>query len=72
MESLKIVGTNKVILIDSSKIICDTEKVVIILNNFFVNIGNTSNIEKDKRLLVDTNSVFDPVLKVQSCKLKKH
>ena len=32
-------------------------------NKFFVNIGNTLKIDKDKRFLVETNNVFDPVLK---------
>ena len=31
--------------------------------SFFVNIGNTLKIDKDKQLLVETNDVFDPVLK---------
>ena len=28
-----------------------------------MNIGNTLKIDKDKRFLVETNNVFDPVLK---------
>ena len=32
-------------------------------NKFFVNIGNTLKIDKDKQFLVETNNVFDPVLK---------
>ena len=30
---------------------------------FFVNIGKTFKIDKDKHFLVETNDVFDPVLK---------
>ena len=61
--SNKIVGTNRVILRDGTKIISDTEKVANTSDKFFVNIRNTLNIDKDKRSLVDTNGVFDPVLK---------
>ena len=61
--SNKIVGVNRVILRDGGKIISDTEKVADTFNNFFVNIGNTLKIDKDKRFLVETNDVFDPVLK---------
>ena len=59
----KIVGTNRVILRDSGKIISDTEKVANTFNKIFVNIGNTLKIDKDKRFLVETNDVFGPVLK---------
>ena len=31
--------------------------------SFFVNIGKTLKIDKDKQFLVETNGVFDPVLK---------
>ena len=31
--------------------------------SFFVNIGKTLKIDKDKQFLVETNDVFDPVLK---------
>ena len=61
--SNKIVGTNRVILTDGGKIISDTEKVVDTFNKFFVNIGKTLKIDKDKQFLVETNDVFDPVLK---------
>ena len=60
--SNKTVGTNRVILRDDGKIIADTEKVVDTFNKFFVNIGNTLKVAKDKRFLVETNDVFDPVL----------
>ena len=40
-----------------------TEKVGDTFNKFFVNIGNTLKIDKDKGFLVETNNVFDPVLK---------
>ena len=51
------------ILTDGGKIISDTEKVVDTFNKFFVNIGKTLKIDKDKQFLVETNDVFDPVLK---------
>ena len=51
------------ILRDGSKIISDTEKVPDTFNKFFVNIGDTLNIDKDKWFLIETNGVFDPVLK---------
>ena len=50
------------ILRDDGKIIADTEKVVDTFNKFFVNIGNTLKVAKDKQFLVETNDVFDPVL----------
>ena len=43
------------LLKDGGKIISAIEKVV--------NIGNTLKIDKDKQFLVETNDVFDPVLK---------
>ena len=61
--SNKILGTNRVILRDGGKIISDTEKVADTFNTFFVNIGKTLKIDKDKQFLVETNDVFDPVLK---------
>ena len=61
--SNKILGTNRVILKDGGKIISDTEKVADTFNKFFVNIGKTLKIDKDKQFLVETNDVFDPVLK---------
>ena len=60
--SNKILGTNRVILRDGGKIISDTEKVADTFNKFFVNIGKTLKIDKDKQFLVETNDVFDPVL----------
>ena len=61
--SKKILGTNREILRDGGKIISDTEKVADTFNKFFVNIGKTLKIDKDKQFLVETNDVFDPVLK---------
>ena len=61
--SSKIVGTNRVILRDCGKIICDAGKVADTFKKFFVNIGNTLKIDKYKRFLVEANDVFDPVLK---------
>ena len=46
--SNKIVGTNRVILRDRSKIISDAEKVAYTLNTFFVNVGKILKIDKDK------------------------
>ena len=48
---------------DSVEIISNTEKVADTFNKLFVNIGNNLEIDKDKKLLVETNNVFDPVLK---------
>ena len=39
----------------------DRLKVADTLNIFFVNIGNTSKTDKDKRFLVETNNILDPV-----------
>ena len=50
------------ILKDGGKTISDTEKVADTSNKFFVNIENTSRIDKDKQFLVETNDVSDPVL----------
>ena len=61
--SNKILGTNRVILRDGSKVISDTEKVANTFNKFFVNIGKTLQTDKDKQFLVETNDVFYPVLK---------
>ena len=61
--SNKILATNRVILRDDCKIISDTEKVADTFNKFFVNIGKTLKIDKDKQFLVETKDVFDPVLK---------
>ena len=60
--SNKVLGTNRLILRDGVKIMSNTEKVADTLNRFFVNIGNTLKIVKNKQL-VETNDVFDPVLK---------
>ena len=46
---------------EGGKTISDTEKITDDI--FFVNTGNTLKIENDKRFLVETNDVFDPVLK---------
>ena len=51
------------ILRDVGKIISDKEKVTDTFNKFFMNIGKTLRIDKDKQFLVETNDVFDPVLK---------
>ena len=61
--SNKIVGTNRVILRDGSKIISDTEKVADTFDKIFENIGKTLKIDKNKQFLVVTNDVFDSVLK---------
>ena len=60
----KIVATNTVTLRYRGKIICNTEKVADTFNNLFVNIGSILKIDKDKQFLVETNDVFDAVLKV--------
>ena len=52
------------ILRDGGNIISDTEKVADAVSKFFMNIGNTLKIDKDKRFLVETNDIFDPVLEV--------
>ena len=61
--SNKILGTNRVILRDGGKIISNTETVADIFSKFVVNIGNTFKIDYDKQFIVETNDVFDPVLK---------
>ena len=48
---------------DSVEIISNTDKVADTFNKLFVNIGNNLEIDKDKQLLVETNNVFDSVLK---------
>ena len=45
------------------KIISDTEKVADTFNKFFVSIGNTLKIDKEKQFLVEKNDISDPVLK---------
>ena len=47
-SSNKILGTNRVRLRNRGKIISDTEKVVDTFNKFFVDIGKTVKIDKDK------------------------
>ena len=59
--SNKIPGTNRVILRDGCKIISDTENLADTFNKIFVNMGQ--KIDKNKQFLVETNDVFDPVLK---------
>ena len=61
--SNKILGTKRVILRDGGKIISDTEKVADTFNKLFVNTGNTLKIDEDKQFPVETNNVFDPVLR---------
>ena len=51
------------ILRDGGKVISDTERVADTFYKFFVNIGNILKIDKDKQFLVETNDIFDPVLK---------
>ena len=51
------------ILRDGGRIISSTEKVADTFNRCFVNIGNTLKIGKNKQFLVETNDIFDPVLK---------
>ena len=46
--SNKVLGTNRAILRDGDKVISDTGKVADTFNTFFVNIGNTLKIDKDK------------------------
>ena len=50
-----MVDSNRVILRDSGKSISDTGNVVDTFNKFFVNIGNTLKIDKDKQFLVVTS-----------------
>ena len=52
------------ILRDGGQNLSDTEKVADTFNKVFVNIGNALKIDKDKRFLVGTNDVSDPVLKI--------
>ena len=51
------------ILRDGGKTISDTKKFPNTFNKFFVNIGNILRIDKGERFLVETNDVFDIVLK---------
>ena len=59
----KIVGTNRVILRDSVKIIFNAEKVADTFNKFFVTIGNPFKIDKNKRFLVESNDISDLAFK---------
>ena len=59
----KIVGTNRVILRDSVKIIFNAEKVSDTFNKFFVTIGNPFKIDKNKRFLVESNDISDLAFK---------
>ena len=61
--NFKTLGTNRVILRAGDKVISDTERVADNFSKFFVNIGNTLKIDKDKQFLVEADDVFDPVLK---------
>ena len=54
------------ILTDGGKIIPDTEKVADTSSKFFVNIGNTLKIDKDKQFIIETNGLFNPVFKRNS------
>ena len=47
-----IATTNRVIFIDSRKIITDTEKVADTFKKNFMNNGNSLKIDKDKPILV--------------------
>ena len=51
------------ILRDGGKLISDTEKVADTFNKFFVSIGNTLKVDKEKQFLVERNDISDPVLK---------
>ena len=51
------------ILRDGGKLISDTEKVADTFNKFFVSIGNTLKVDKEKQFLVEKNDISDPVLK---------
>ena len=50
-------------MILKGKIISDTEKVADTFNKFFVSIGNTLKVDKEKQFLVEKNDISDPVLK---------
>ena len=60
--SNKILTTNRVILRDGRKIISAIEKVADTFNKLF-NVEKILKFDKDKRFLVQTNDVFEPVLK---------
>ena len=61
--SNKIRTTNRIILRDGKKIISTIEKVADTFSKLFVNVEKILKFDKDKRFLVQTNDVFDPVLK---------
>ena len=61
--SNKIVGTNRMILRDGGKIISDTQRVADTFNNVSMNVRNSLKADNHKRFLVETNGVFDLVLK---------
>ena len=48
---------------DGGNNLSDAEMIANTSNNFFMNLGNTLKINKDKQLLVGTNNVLNPVLK---------
>ena len=50
-------------MILKGKIISNTEKVADTFNKFFVSIGNTLKVDKEKQFLVEKNDISDPVLK---------
>ena len=50
-------------MILKGKIISDTEKVADTFNKFFVSVGNTLKVDKEKQFLVEKNDISDPVLK---------
>ena len=66
--SKTVVTTNRVILRYGEEVMSGRLKVADTLNIFFVNAGNTLRIDRDKRFLLETNNIFDPVLMT----LKKH
>ena len=51
------------ILRDGGKIISDTQRVADTFNNVSMNVRNSLKADKHKRFLVETNGVFDLVLK---------
>ena len=68
--SYKVGCSNRAILRDSREIICYRKSCLWLQKNF-VNIGNTENLQtkqqqqqqQQQRFLIETNDVFDPVLK---------
>ena len=49
--SNKILGTNKAILRDGGKIISDAGKAANTFNKYFVNIGSTLKIDKERQFI---------------------